>query len=331
MQLICYAFKSIKHITWGSYIRMYELTKSLGFPLVHGSGVTRFLKVIENAPPLFRTDNILIFDYMPLPYDLFLFDNLLKKHNFILDVADIPHLQSAYFGYRPSAQVQKLFLRLVSMSSTLLFVSPSLVNLLDINLKDKKIVLVPNASNPFFFRETPIPKSKKKVILYTGGYARMRGLDLLVGAFDILRRKRKDIILKIVAANFPHTLQRDSVIVERKKFYSDMPNIYSESSLCVIPHRKNPYMDAALPIKLFDAMAAARPVIATNCYETEKIVEREKCGLITEEANAESLAEAIDYALSNDSLSQEMGKKGREAVERRHSWHQRAQTIIRNI
>jgi len=284
------------------------------------------------APLLLRTDKILIFDYNPLPYDFFLFSGLRKNCNFIFDIADIPHIQQIYFGFQKdiNKKMQERFLWLMNISKVLLFVSPSLVNLLSINLKRKKIVFVSNASNPRFFFKKALPVKKKKVILYVGGYSPVRGVDLLIEAFNLLKKRRKDVILKLISFNAPYNLRKNGIIVKTNEFYSDMPKVYSESHVCVVPHRKNPYMDAALPIKLYEAMAAARPVIVTSCYEMAKIVRSEKCGLITEE-NARSLAESIDYLLSNDSLSQEMGEKGREAVEKRHSWHHRAQEIMKNI
>jgi len=325
----------MKSVLWGSHIRIFELTRSLGVPLIHGGKFTRLARVIKNTPMLLRADTILLFDYWPLPYDYFLFNSLRKKCDFIFDVADIPYLQPIYFGIhnfsnKTYTKKQRNFFSLISMSSTLLFISPSALKLLNTNLKGKKVIFVPNASNPHFFKKTQIPKKGKKVILYVGGYAPMRGVDLLVEAFNILREKRKDVILKLVGVNIPRKLRKNGIIIETNKFYPDMPKTFSESYLCVIPHRKNPYMDAALPIKLFDAMASARPIVVTNCYEMMKLVKNEKCGLITED-NAKSLAESIDYLLSNDSISREMGEKGREAVEKRHSWHHRAQTIIKNI
>lgn len=316
----------------GGHIRSFELARNLGAPLIHGGNFARLFKGMKYAPLLLRTDKILIFNYYPLPYDSFVFSSLRKNCNFIFDVADIPHMQQTCFDPEKdnNKKIQKKFLWLINISNTLLFISPSLANLLSINLERKKRIFVPNASNPRFFLKKPMPAEKRKVILYVGGYSPMRGVDLLIEAFNLLRKKRKNAILKLISFNAPHNLGKNGIVVKRNQFYSDMPRVYSESHVCVIPHKKNPYMDAALPIKLFEAMAAARPLIVTNCYEMGKIVRNEKCGLVTEE-NARSLAESIDYLLSNDSLSQEMGEKGREAIEKRHSWRHRAQEIMKNI
>ncbi len=123
------------------------------------------------------------------------------------------------------------------------------------------------SSNPKFFKKTALPSKGEKNILCVSGYAPMRGIDILADAFDLIRKKHKDTFLRLVGYNMPFHLNREGVIIERNKFYKDMPKIYSEAYVCVIPHRKNPYMDMALPIKLFDAIAASRPVIVTRCSE----------------------------------------------------------------
>ena len=339
MSLIGYTFRGMERILWGSYIRIFELTKCLGIPLIHGRSFVRLKNVMKTLPLMLRTDGILIFDYYPLLYDFLLLNYLQKTHNILFDIADIPHLQLFYFNSQKNLDrattnrirtVARNFFWLTNTSDTLLCISPTLANLMDLDLKNKKVIMVPNASNPFLFKKSPVPRERKKVILYVGGYAPMRGIELLVEAFNFLRRRDDRVFLKLVGDNFPRELQGDGIIIEKNRYYFDIPDIYSQSNVCVIPHLKNPYMDSALPIKLFDSMAASRPVVVTDCFEMAKLVKNEKCGLVVEE-NAESLAEAIDYLLSNESLSQEMGERGREAIEERHSWAHRAQAIIKGM
>lgn len=220
---------------------------------------------------------------------------------------------------------------MIGIANVLLFISSAQIGLLRPKpSRKKKVVLVPNASNPNFFRPTPLPTKKKQVILLVSAYAPMRGIDVLVDAFRIILKRRKDVILKLVGYNMPLKFQSKNVIVERNKFYRHMPEIYSDSDVCVIPHKRNAYMDMALPIKLFDSMAASRPVVVTDCLEMSKLVEREKCG-ISSSCNPTSLSESIDYVLSNRTIAEEMGLKGREAIEKRHSWQHRAETIKRHL
>ena len=330
--MICWALRDMSKILWGSYIRIFELTQSLEATLFHGSEVRRALRLPKFSPLLLRDKNVLIFGYSPTFLDLFIFTMMKNRCNILFDIADIPYLQLMYFGpsKEPDRKHKRPFLQLADVADVLLFISPSLLSLSGLNALKKKMLIVPNASNPAFFKSTPPPRGKKKIVLCVSGYAPMRGIDVLVDAFCLIRKKRRDTLLKLVGPNMPSWLIREGVIIERNKFYRHMPKVYSESHVCVIPHLKNPYMDSALPIKLFDAMAASRPVVVTNCFEMSRLVENEKCGISTD-SDARSLAEAIDYMLSNPLLAEEMRVKGREAVEKKHSWAHRAKTIKQHL
>jgi len=317
----------MSRILFGSYIRIFELTQSLEAILFHGSEVRRALRLPKFLPLFLEDENVLVFGYSPTFLDSLIFRLMKNRCNILFDIADIPHLQAMYLepSKAPDPKHRRPFFQLADVADILLFISPSLLRLSGLDNLKKKVLIVPNASNPTFFRSTPLPSKKEKIILCVSGYAPMRGIDVLVDAFCMIRKKRKDVLLKLVGPNIPSKLLKEGVVIERNKFYEHMPQVFSKSNVCVIPHRKNPYMESALPIKLFDAMAASRPVVVTNCFEMRNLVRNEKCGISTD-FDAKSLSEGIDFLLSNK-VATEMGLRGREAVEKRHSWRHRAEKI----
>jgi len=289
------------------------------------------MKYLKSLPLLIREETFIIFYYWPRFFDLAFFNIKNRTGKLLFDVADIPYLQAKHFGVPACNEqaIKKHFESLIGVSGTLFFITPTLAKLLNSKvLRKKRTLIVPNASNPGFFSPTPLSKNSRRILLCVSGYAPMRGIELLSRAFEKI--DGNTALLKLVGHNMPLKFSSEHVIVERRKFYRDMPQVYSNSYACVVPHRKNAYMDAALPLKLFDAMAAARPVVVTDCYEMSKLVREEKCGIVTED-NHTSLAEGIEYLLSNPRIAEEMGMKGREAVEKRHSWFHRADLIKRNL
>ena len=333
--MISYALRPMSRILVGSHIRIFELTKNLDAILLHGGKFKRPSRYAHHLPFLFQERSIIIFDYNPSLYDQLFFKIVKNHYHTMFDIADVPYLQRTFLGVsqKEDWRLKRTFFQLVDIADTLLMASPSYVELLGSDarhLHRKKVLIVPNASNPNFFAPTPLPHGRKKIILCVSGYAPARGIEVLVEAFHQIRKKRKDIILKLVGYNMPLKFEKAGVIIQTNKFYDSMPQVYSESSIFVIPHEKNPYMDSVLPIKLFDAMAACRPLIVTNCDEMARLAEREKCGVVTN-CDPKSLSEAIDYLLSNKRVSEELGLKGREAVEKRHSWAHRAEIIKRHL
>ena len=330
--MIAYALIDISRVLYGTHIRIFELAKNLNIQLVHSPTQKRVLKYIQSLPRLRRNQDVLLFGSRGRIFDTLFFNSLkMKSARIIYDVADIPHLQNFYFGNSSiDVNLYRRFYALVNLADTLIFVSESAPSLVRKDaLKKKRMIIVPNGSDPSFFLPTDLEKNRK-TILYVGGYAPARGVDDLVSAFNDLKKKHQEINLRLVGANIPFQLKSERVSVEHDKIYKDMPKIHQESYMCIIPHKRNPYMDAALPVKLFDAMASGRPVVVTDCLETKNFVGTEKCGIVSHD-DSRSLNEAIEYLLVNTRVAQEMGKKGREAILKRHSWKHRAETMKHSL
>lgn len=316
----------------GLHIRPYELSKALGIKVYH----ERFRRrTIEHLRNFFHRHNILLFGYVfSDPEVTMLRTQRSLGSKVFLDIADIPYLKKYLFNMVPYnywESRRSKFMRLIETSDALLFVSIGLrelaKNFLGRIVDDKPSLVVPNAANPDHFRVTQLPL--KEVVLYVGGHEPARGYDILIEAFNLVSLNRKKLQLRIISSGISDLMRagtRKNIVIERDKFYWDMPKIFSETFVSVIPHRKNPYMNTALPVKLFDSMASARPLVATKCNEVAQLVSKERCGVVVED-NPKSLAEGIEYIIDNREEAWEMGLRGREAVEKRHSWRHRAETI----
>jgi glycosyltransferase involved in cell wall biosynthesis len=87
------------------------------------------------------------------------------------------------------------------------------------------------------------------------------------------------------------------------------------------------YLEAQ-PIKLFEYMAAALPVVASNLPRMKEIVEEVGCGLVVDPLKPEEIAEAIRWLLDHPSEAEAMGMRGREAVLRIYNWHIQAGRML---
>ncbi len=67
-------------------------------------------------------------------------------------------------------------------------------------------------------------------------------------------------------------------------------------------------------------MACQKPVIYCGEGETARIIEEVGCGIVVEPENPEKLKEAV-LRLSRDlKLAEEMGRRGRNFVEKNYTW-----------
>lgn len=313
---------------YGTNIRIRELVNNLRLRLIYSPTRSRILTYMRSASTLHSEREVLLFGSRGRFFDNALL-SALRKHGTAItyDLADIPHLQNFYLGGRPmDFGLARRFYSLVKAASNLLVISESLLHMLDKETtRDKRIMIVPNAADPDFFEPAPLPE-KTKIITYVGSYAPARGIEQLVEAFNSLAGNYQDIHLRLIGFNMPSKFAAQRIRVERDIIYADMPLVNQEAYVCVLPYKRNPYMDAGLPIKLFEAMASSRPIVTTDCFEQSKIVRQEKCGIVAHDSPA-SIARALEELILDPKMAEEMGNNGRKAVLARHSWKHRAERI----
>jgi glycosyltransferase involved in cell wall biosynthesis len=87
------------------------------------------------------------------------------------------------------------------------------------------------------------------------------------------------------------------------------------------------YLDA-LPVKMFEYMAAGIPVIASDFPLWRDIVVGNHCGLCVDPMDPAAIAQAIDYLVKNPDLARQMGENGRRAVLDKYNWSEEEAKLL---
>jgi len=87
----------------------------------------------------------------------------------------------------------------------------------------------------------------------------------------------------------------------------------------VLLHPEPNYLNSQ-PVKLFEYMGAAIPVIASDFPVWRNMIESAGCGILVNPLDPASIAAAIEYVCTHPEEAAEMGKHGRSAVEDRYNW-----------
>jgi glycosyltransferase involved in cell wall biosynthesis len=139
---------------------------------------------------------------------------------------------------------------------------------------------------------------------------RYRGKILVVGEGPLLEN------LKLQVANLN---LKDKVIFTGKR--KDIPQILHLADGLVLPS-----LYEGLPLCILEAMAAAKPVIATKAGGIEELVVNQETGFIVPAQNPEALASAIRNLMNLADKGKSMGKKGKEIVIKNFSVNYIAET-----
>lgn len=79
------------------------------------------------------------------------------------------------------------------------------------------------------------------------------------------------------------------------------------------------YIDA-LPVKMFEYMAAGIPVIASHFPLWREIIEGNDCGICVDPLDPAAIARAIDYLVTHPQEAERMGRNGQRAVAEKYNW-----------
>lgn len=273
---------------------------------------------------------------------------ILKKLNMpiVLDVRDDHNLHAQSMGITISEKIfleQELaFIENFETAQRILLTSNSYADYYSKKYRgqfDEKFLVVMNASDPYRFRNEPLPEDPRIGIL--GGANWGAGFDLLCKAARIVKEAIPDLSVHVGYKYLPQTASYVNIIRQNYKeewlnFYENIgyttnaPEFYSSMYLCVIPRKKTVIHEMSVPSKIFDCMASARPLVVTNCKEQARIVEEENCGLVCD-FTSEDMAKKIIKLIRNRKLAQDMGQRARKIIEAKHNWQHRAHKIVTDI
>lgn len=196
----------------------------------------------------------------------------------------------------------------------------------------KQVSLVPNGSDPEMFE----PKSdgeqfRRKfgledrfVVLYAGAHGMSNDLDVVLDAAENLR---DDPAIQIVLLGSGKEKSRLRAAADQRNLDNvlflppvpkiEMPEVLAGADACLAILKPIEMYKTTYPNKVFDYMAAGRPVILAIDGVIREVVEEAQAGVFVPPGNWAALAGAIRKLATNPEKCRTMGVNGRKLVESR--------------
>lgn len=209
-----------------------------------------------------------------------------------------------------------------------------------------KISVVPNGADLDKFSLTVKGENVRKryhlddkiIVGFVGSLKIWHGVDNLIKSLRIAVAKNNRLHCLIVGNldDYPdiHNLinaeeMSDYVTLTGNIPYSSIPKHIAAMDITTVPYPniENFYFS---PMKLFEYMAMAKPVIASRIGQIDEVIRHRGNGYLVKPGDLQELAQGILELADNAELREQIGKNARKTVEENYTWIKNAQAI-RNI
>ncbi len=169
-------------------------------------------------------------------------------------------------------------------------------------------------------------------ILFVGRLEKRKGALYLLKAYEKVKKEFPQSRLIVVGPGNRLRQEYQGWVEERKLkdvtftgnvSYFDLPRYYRTADIFCSPATGR----ESFGIVLLEAMAAGKPIIASNIEGYANVLSHGVEGLLVPPKDKEAIAQALLSLLSDQALRQQMGCKGREKAEE-HSWERIAQRTL---
>jgi glycosyltransferase involved in cell wall biosynthesis len=112
--------------------------------------------------------------------------------------------------------------------------------------------------------------------------------------------------------------QLRNVLMRPSVAKSEVPALYAAADACLVPLRDVPLFETFVPSKLFEVLAAGRPVIGAVRGEARQILARSGGALLVDPERGDQLSDAVSRLRADPSLRTELGRRGRAFAEQHY-------------
>jgi len=249
----------------------------------------------------------------------------------VVDIHDDPFLQNDALGIEMSPdQADAIRTRIQGNRDAFEWlVAPSAAFADLVGLDPARVVVASNGSDTATVRPGPWPDVP--AVAFISGAAPRRGIEELVEAVRIVRGRVPETRLHLwLAATgddsrayleaLTSSFAGEPWIEIGQTPYGELGAALGRATVLCIPTPAHPYWDSVAPVKLFDCLAAGRPIVTTPRPETAAIVRDLNAGLVAEGDNADALAGPLAELLDDAQRAREMGASARAAAEQDYDW-----------
>lgn len=197
-----------------------------------------------------------------------------------------------------------------------------------------RLAVIPHGDERIFAGEPPPPAQEER-LLFFGEWRKVKGLKVLMEAFDELLTRRSGVALTIAGAPCPVDLDPEEVrrwaahhdggvrIVDRYIPVEEVPELFASARAVVTPYLVG-YQSGVVHL----AMTMGRAVVASEVGDLASAVIDGRTGLTVPPGDAHALSLALERILGEDGLAEQLGAQARQRLMEHSSWEVVAEQVL---
>ena len=174
----------------------------------------------------------------------------------------------------------------------------------------------------------------KFIVLYAGAHGMSNDLGIVLQAADLLRAQANIRLVLIGDGKEKTALQARAQAMDLPNLVfippaakADMPAVLAAADACIAILMPIELYKTTYPNKVFDYMAAGRPVVLAIDGVIRQVVESAGAGIFVQPGNAQDMAQAIQCMALEPQKAHQMGLAGRSYVEEHFSRAESAEKL----
>ena len=179
-------------------------------------------------------------------------------------------------------------------------------------------------------------RTRRPVLAYAGHFYPWKGADVLVEALALLPQARGLFIGGQPGESDRLRLEarvRALALHDRVTFVGltprrEVPALLRQADVLVLPTVDTPSARYTSPLKLFEYMAAGRPIVASDLLPLRELVSHGRTALLVTPGDPEALAAGVRSVLADPAAAESMARAAFEQAAD-YSWERRAERIER--
>lgn len=312
--------------------KLWHRSLLTAYSLTFFSLLTKSLKTLKKINP-----DLIILNY-PSPYTGllgFLEGKILNKP-VVLDFNDLIaqytitllNLKKNSLKAKSLMLIQQLLVKKAQMViAPTLFIKKYAASL---GLSEAKTAIIPNGADTRNFDpqkynmqqlKTNLGFKNEKLCLYSGRLDGWAGINLILTLSDMASNRKLNVKFLLVGGGESKTAKKENVIFLGEIPHEKIPATLAIADVILIPFPNDEVAHAASPLKLFEAMAMQKPIIASKVSGIQDVVQDGENGFLADPEKITEWIEKLEKILKHEVMAEEIGQNARETIVQQYEWN----------